>query len=35
MPGDLLVELVGRYSPSQEEGAAVNYLVDWMAATWI
>ena len=32
MQGDLLVELVRRYSPSQQEGEAVNYLVEWMAA---
>lgn len=29
---DLLIELVRRYSPSQQEAPAVNYLVDWMAA---
>jgi LysW-gamma-L-lysine carboxypeptidase len=32
MQDDLLVELVRRYSPSQQEGEAVNYLVEWMAA---
>lgn len=32
MPGDLLVELVSRYSPSTQEGDAVACLVDWMSA---
>jgi [amino group carrier protein]-lysine/ornithine hydrolase len=32
MPDDLLLELVRRYSPSREEGDAVRYLTEWMAA---
>jgi LysW-gamma-L-lysine carboxypeptidase len=32
MQAELLVELVRRYSPSLEEGAAVHYLVEWMNA---
>jgi len=31
-PSDLLLGLVSRYSPSREEGEAVRFLVDWMAA---
>lgn len=32
MPGDLLFELVSRYSPSMQEENAVAVLVEWMAA---
>lgn len=31
MPGDVLIELVRRYSPSTQEREAVDYLVGWMA----
>jgi LysW-gamma-L-lysine carboxypeptidase len=30
--GDLIIELVKRYSPSLQEANAVNYLVEWMRA---